>query len=447
MNPERASIRIFLGLTEVSGFFSRLQSGFQQIGVDAVHVSLHAHRFDYASGATMPLLGRLAQWAVRQRVGAVADGRLSRHLWIIPVVVTRLMLFIWAIWRFDVFIMGAGSSFFGLRELPLLKWLGKTVIYTLHGTDARPPYIDGFFSPADYGLTPTVSRTENQAAVLAEAHSVVTETRLNFVRKVERHASFVLCAPSYAQFLSRPFVNFYAIGLPTEVPFGINTTIQPVRDTVRILHAPSHAAGKGTTEIRGVINRLKDSGLAIDYEEISGRPNIEVFEAITRCDLVIDQFYADTPMAAFPAEAAAMGRPAVVGGYFSDRAKEEITTAFLPPSAFCLPNNMDDTVARMLQEPDERRRLGEAAKGFVSNEWSSVKVAERMFELLRKVPDGWILDPLKLEYIRGIGLSENQARANVAAMIELKGVASLGLRHKPDLERRFVEFAAGQDMR
>jgi glycosyltransferase involved in cell wall biosynthesis len=366
----------------------------------------------------------------------------------VPVLFTRVMLFLWALNRFDVFIMGAGSSFFGLRELPILRTMNKRVIYTLHGTDARPPYIDGFFDPHDYGLSAPAALTGNEdpkdrARRLVEAHSTVVQRRLKLVQDIERYASYVICGPSYAQFLSRPFVNFYAIGLPTEVPTGVKEVPNALAcgAALRVLHAPSNTVGKGTADIRRVVAELINRGISIEYEEISGKKNIEVYQAIARSDIVIDQYYSDSPMATFAAEAGALGKPAVVGGYFSQMASEEISDAFLPPSAYCLPNDLADTVASLALNLERREELGLQARRHVREAWAPVKVAERMLQVLNQPPENWIIDPQRLEYILGIGLSEVQARENVAALIRARGVAALGLSHKPELEQRFVSFA------
>lgn len=446
-------MRILLGLTEVSGFFARLQSGFSELGVEAVHISLQGHRFAYSKASSQPRFVRWARWAVSKRLLAIQVSRWHGMLWFPPVIATRLFLFIWAAIRFDIFIMGAGSSFFGMRELPLLRLLGKIVIYTLHGTDARPPYIDGFFDPAQYGLQPSdspivASDPRYRAERFAEAHAVVTARRCRLVRKVERYASVVVCAPNYAQFLSRPFVNFYAVGLPTALPSGFRSP-PPQRSEsgrARVLHAPSHVAGKGTAQIRKIIAELQARGLAIEYVEVSGRPNAEVFLEIAQSDFVVDQFYGDSPMAAFAAEAGMLGKPAVVGGYFAAKAMEEITSEFMPPSAFCLPEQLGETIARLARDPDERRQLGADANAFVSTRWAPACVAERFLRLIDSdVPQEWIIEPSRLSYLQGIGLSEDQARANMAALIDRYGYEALGLEHKPVLQDLFIAFARGAE--
>ena len=55
-----------------------------------------------------------------------------------------------------------------------------------------------------------------------------------------------------------------------------------------------------------------NEGLPLEYVEIVGQPNDIVLAEIARSAFVIDQLYSDTPMAGFAAEAARLGKPAIV---------------------------------------------------------------------------------------------------------------------------------------
>ena len=444
-------MRILLGLTEVSGFFARLKQGFDELGVEAVHISLQSHRFSYSGEAKMPRIVVWARYCVGKRLAAAQSSALWRAFWFMAVIVTRLLLLAWALARFDVFILGAGSSFFSFRELPLLRLLGKKVIYTLHGTDARPPYIDGFFDPSQYDLPVntihdlTLETPRERAERFALAHTAIARRRRQQVQAIERNATAVLCGPSYSHFLTKPFVNFYAVGIPTSASqwnqISSKTPLEQGR--VRILHAPSELRGKGTHEIRNAIATLQIRALPIDYIEISGRPNVEVMTEITRCDLVIDQLYSDTPMAGFAAEAGLLGIPAVVGGYYSASVRDHVPADQMPPTAFCHPDKLVSVVTALVVDPVARAQLGAAAQRHVTEQWGPKDVAERFLRILDEVPPDWLIDPRQVTYLNGIGLSEEQARANVAAMISRGGVASLQLQHRPDLEYMFETFAKG----
>jgi hypothetical protein len=433
--------RILVGITEVSGYFSRLRQGLLEIGVDAVHVTVSAHQFGYEADPA-PWVVAWSRRAVARRIAAARASRMRAALYLVELVASRSMLLVWALYRFDVFILGAGSSFFALRELALLRLLGKRVIYTLHGTDARPPYIDGFFPPLREALN---GHWEDQAKADRILDDLASETarRISFIRRLERYADVVICGPSYGHFLSRPFVNFYAIGLPTPTQdLGCSAARTGTNSTkTTILHAPSQVAGKGTALIREIIGRLQHDGYSVEYREISGRPNHEVMAALREADLVIDQTWSDTPMAGLAAEAAANGCPTLVGGYFSAMVGDTVPEKWLPPTIFVAPEELDVTLRRLVADPRELNRLGEVARDYVANQWAQRAVAAKMLQLVQEVPSEWLVLPASCTYLEGCGLTREQARLTIRRLIDRHGIEALGLSHAPALQQAFVSFA------
>lgn len=443
-------MRVFLGLTEVSGYFSRLREGLEDLGVECVHVSLQPHKFGYSGGQHSSFFPSFACASVRWRLHASNRGLLIRASLLALTVLSRLLLFIWAIGRFDVFVLGAGSSFFRFLELPLLRFFGKRVVYTLHGTDARPPYIDGFFQPEHYELRqdPTEEAKStmsiNRLAHMVEAHIRIAARRRRQVRQIERHAHVVICGPSYSHFLTQPFVSFYSVGIPLEFQNQVRRK-EYSHDKVRILHAPSYAPGKGTDQIRAIMAALEAQGLSIEYREITGRPNSEVLAEIERSDLVVDQLYSDTPMAMFAAEAASLGKPAVVGGYYSQVMRSHLPKEQIPPTVFCHPDELKETTAMLIKDHERRHKFGDDARNFVLEKWSARSVAKRFLRLFEGAPPSeWVIDPMQVLYLQGCGLSEKQTKLNVAAVIQSGGVKALQLSDKPDLEKLFFEFAKSE---
>lgn len=438
------SLRIFLGITEVSGYFSRLKQGFQGLGVEAMHVSVHAHQFGYEAGP-VPWIVAWSRRAVARRAAAAGASRLLSAFALANVIVSRSALLAWALSRFDVFILGAGSSFFALRELALLRWLGKRVIYTLHGTDARPPYIDGFFPALRQALDDQWQDSATADRALDELAAEVAR-RVRFLRRLERYADIIVCGPSYGHFLSRSFVNFYAIGLPTPLPGPQSSASQAgaASSATVVLHAPSQTAGKGTAQIRDIVNRLQHEGMFIDYREISGRPNHEVMAALREADVVIDQAWSDTPMAGLAAEAAANGCPALVGGYFSALMGEAVPELWRPPTTFVVPEQLEEALRRLAADPQELARLGEVAHEYVAAQWSQGAVAAKMLQLVWEVPQDWLVAPASCPYLEGCGLTREQARSTVRRLIDRHGVGSLGLSHAPALQKAFADFARAE---
>lgn len=448
-------MRVFLGLTEVSGYYTWLEKGFRELGVDAQLVSLYQHPFGYGTQRTEPGVLKLARLAVRRRVQALDQGRSAfvRAFWLAAVTSTRTLLFLWALVRFDTFVFSCGTTFFRYRELPILRLLGKRIIHYFHGNDSRPAYIDGFCEssflpdrrPTDTPYVGFIGEGEPEEETLRRtvAYIRATEARRASVAQIERFADVVISSPSYAHFHSRSFVQRVIIGRPS-VPEDAKSA--PARrhgdGPVRVLHSPSVPEGKGTPRIREAIAALKSRGLNIDYVEMTGKPNREVLAEIARCDFVIDQLYSDLPIAGFSTEAAAFGKAAVIGGYYCEQIADDLQSRFIPPALFCHPDGIAEAIEKLVVDVKFRTELGDRAREFVLGNWTASKVAARFVRLIEgDIPEDWLFDPGRIRYLHGMGLSERRAKSIVAAVVRHGGPQALGLTEKPGLEQMFLEFA------
>lgn len=301
----------------------------------------------------------------------------------------------------------------------------------------RPPpaYLSGGAARAD--------GPQGISAVIAESRR-----RKARVELAERYADWIVALPASAHFHSRPFVNFLRLGIPfaaaEDEPEGERAAHPFAGSGVRILHAPSDPVFKGSPVIRRCIDSLRAEGHAIDYAEVTGRPHREVVEAIRACDLVVDSVYSDTPMAVLATEAAFFGKPTVITGYFAACIREELAADLIPPTAFDVPDELIATVRRLVVDERERRRLGDLARRFVREQWAPERVAERLMRLIDDdVPPDWVVTPSDLRYVHGWGLSEDDARKAVKAVLEAGGPSSLLLDHEPPMRERVIRFAEG----
>ncbi len=434
--------RIFLGLTEVSGYYAQLRKGFAELGIECVHIPIQAHRFAYDEAQDMGWPARLARFFVKSRVSVPEAARWRRRAWLVPVTITRVILFIWAVRRFDVFIMGGGSSFFRFWDLPVLRWLGRRVIYVLHGTDARPAYLDGSFYQERHAAT---RQSDLDPPPLddefIDAYVAATTIRHRDVRWIERHAETVVCGPGFAQLLDKPFVNFAAIGIPFSPPDTRLPKPRPPDGRVRILHATSDMVGRGTRITRGLIEELVGRGLPIDFIVMTGQPHLRVLEELQACDFVVDGQWADTPMAGFATESARFGKPVVMGGYYAANVRRDMPPETIPPTCFTTPDQMQATIERLVMDAEYRRQVGEDMRRFVLEAWTPKSVAAKYLQLLEgSAPASWWNDPHRNLYHLGGGLSGDRIRAIVRAIVARYGERALLLEHNPALRGMLMAF-------
>lgn len=422
-----ASPRIFVGLTEIAGFYGNLAAGLRAAGARATFVDLATHPFGYPPGDRRWIV-RLVRRAYQRRLEASGGFFGWTVLWKGIYALARLALLIWAVRGHDAFIFGSRTSFFQLRELPLLRWLGKSVVFVFTGSDARPPYIDG----AD--MDPALGRSIDDCIRL-------TRAKKRQIAQIERWSTVVVSHALYLHLFERPAAGFEILGLaqPLLATYPALEP-EPPEPLIRIVHSPSNPSVKGSELVRIAVDRLIAEGLPLELIEIRNLPNRLVHEELRRCHFVIDQLYSDVPMSAFSAEAARYGKPAVVGSYGWDEIGRLIPDGHRAPVEQCHPDEIGSAVRRLATDPTHRRSLGHEARRFVE-EWAGEAVARRYLRLLAgERPPAWMEDPSAVRYVHGVGLSESRARETVAAVIRKGGIGALQINDKPALEAAFQQF-------
>ena len=435
-------MKVFIGPHEIAGYYTNLAKGFRSIGVDCDFITYNPHSFDYGGESASPLLLRFSRFCIEYQYRIkYSPSRIRSLLSFLGKIGGKLSRFIWAllaIFKYDVFIFGFGHSLLSRNlDLYILRFLGKRVIsFIAHGSESRPPYIDGFYQSKNGKIQPSLDRLIK-----------LTLQNSSKTKRIERLSNVIVGAPfATSHFLRGKCVNFFALGLPLDEKShakehnrGPNSR---ERKEIRILHCPSHPAAKGTTIVEEAIRNLTQRGYKINFLLIHGKPHADVIHEIKRCDFVVDQVYCDTPMAGFATEAAWFGKPAVVGGYGFDYLKTYVPEGMWPPSKTCHPDKIENAIESLIVNKVERQKLGEQAHKFVHERWNAIKVAKKFLRLIQDdIPHEWWLDSNDICYLAGIGQPIDRTKENIRKMVEQYGVESLQLSHRPDLEQAFLDFA------
>lgn len=418
-------MRIFMGFTEIAGFYKHLKLGFQEKGFKCTFVDLNGSRFQYNGDDTPNLLIKWLKWLYKRNSRSFTDKILKQLWW--P---SKALVFLWALFNYDVFIFGYNSSLLRFYDFPILKFFGKKIICQFHGSDSRPAYIDGAIMAS--GL------------VNIEQCIKMTYQKKQIIKKIDKYADIIINSPTQGHFHERPFVLWPFVGLPYE---DIAKGHSPSRkydnnNEIRIVHAPSAPEAKGTKEINKIIDKLKNKGYKISFLQIIGRPNSEVLDELAECDFVVDQLYSDCHMPGLATEAACFGKPTVVGSYAIDVWQNLIPQNKIPPTYFCHPDEFEEAVEKLINDEQYRSELGNRANKFVRTEWSVAKVIESYLRLIKgDIPENWMYKPDNIQYFHGLGLPEDRVKAIIREVIEQGGIEALQLSDKPELEKFFKEFA------
>jgi glycosyltransferase involved in cell wall biosynthesis len=423
----RVKHRVFIGFGDICGYYSQLEQGLLELGVECTLVNAYPDR-DYERSTRPIVIGRLVESLGRRRAEA-PRGSLRRHAWSALQAVSMAVLLAQAVFAFDTFIFSGGTTFFFQRDLRLLKLFKKKVIVVFHGTDSRPPYLN--------------------AAVVGTAGDVdvpgcLAETRItkDRVRRVDKYADIVVNHSMNAHFHERPIINWLHIGIPFRLSHAPRRPVSD-RNEVHIVHAPTRPGPKGTPQIEQAISRLQARGHRIRFTKLVGRTPDEVLAAIADCDFVVDELFSDTTMASFATEAAAFGKPAVVGLEGFEKLRRYTSNDAIPPAAVCRADQVEATIEKLVVDPEYRIAIGQQARRFLEDRWSVRQVAERFVRLMaHDIPDHWWFDPRQLDYLHGWGLTDRRAREVLRTLIAARGVGVLALQDKPRLEQMCIQFAS-----
>jgi hypothetical protein len=414
------SHRISIGPGEVAGYFSKLKAGFEALGIESEHFAFSSNKLEYEESDYFLRTAFIKADKLRS-----SNNTLLKALGKAFVFTSRAIVFIYAFLRCDAFIFSGFNSFFCFYELPLLKLFGKRILVVYLGSDARPPIFSGKHLDDKSGAT-----TPEQ--MYWEAKSMVGK-----IKRVEKYADVIVNHTATSQYFSKPFARINALGTPARSTTVPNKNARRRNDNaIRILHAPSRPLAKGSLFFKQIIKELQEEGYRISYVELIGVPNSTVLEALSECDLVLDELYSDAPMAMLAAEAATFAKPVVVGGYYANHYREDNPDIEPPPSLYVQPENIKTALKQLMDDIDYRLSIGAHAQQFVSERWNITKVAGNYLKLISGThPADWMSSPGALAYYWGWGLSKENWLKQVNQYVDLMGERALFLDHYPRLKQ------------
>ena len=417
--------KVLIGLSEVAGHYKGLKLGFERLGIKCTFVNFSEHPFSFDADDKI--------WPVRwvQKVDAnrrVLNSRGARVLMALLQGVLQGILFLRVLPGHNVFIYCANRNFIGFLDLFILRFLGKKIIYQMHGCDSRAPYIDGAYNEAD----------------LLPDSSLYRLTRIKkFILKItETFANVVVNVPPQAHLCEKEYINWLYVGLccyPLDYEVAeLSAMNEPGK--LRIVHSPSKPGAKGTPIIRNAVKRLEQRGISVDYIELIGVSNKKVIEEVRRADLVIDQIYADYAMPGFATEAAWQGKPVLICGYAVDFWAKWMKKEDLPPTHYCHPDNFEDELFRLASDSNLRDTVGKRMYEYVSSNWRPEQIAANYLKVLDSPPKHWWLDPKDNDYINGCAISEERLKFRLSNYLNHYGVKGLQLDDKHELVKEIYRF-------
>jgi len=168
------------------------------------------------------------------------------------------------------------------------------------------------------------------------------------------------------------------------IPPGIDlSAIEPAppsdRDRPVVVHAPSSRRRKGTEAVVAACAELR-----VELEIVEGLDHREAFERYRKADIVVDQLNAGW-YGVFAIEAMALGKPVVT--FLHDEAVRRTEEAFgvEVPAVSATTETLVDRLRPLVEDGDERRRVGSASRSYVERVHDADAVADRLLDVYARL--------------------------------------------------------------
>lgn len=320
----------------------RLMQAERTLGLASDMVDFSPNYLRYSEEGAIDLSGRSTAAKARARLGALLR----------------------AAPRYDVFHYNAGAPIIPVRarghvanEVGLLKRLGKIVVVTWQGCDARPR---------------SACRCERAECIRDDPWRPLEREAM--LRHADR--AFFL-NPDLAQWLpGARFMPYANVDV-----HAIEEQPMPERERFVVAHAPTNRLVKGTDDVVAAVEQLRSEGLSVELDLIEGMPNEQALRRFAAADVIVDQLVLGW-YGGLAVECMAMGRPVVCH-------IDEVTNPFGErlPIVRAQAQNLASVLRELAGDPERRRGLGRAGREFAIAEHSPLTIARRCYEGLIPLPD------------------------------------------------------------
>jgi glycosyltransferase involved in cell wall biosynthesis len=293
------------------------------------------------------------------------------------------LFFMRALRRYDVFhfffdgglLVRTPFSFF---ELPILRLLGKKIVFMPYGSDAFA--FDAIANPLWRGGLMI------EYALLGNWTGRVQAR----VRRMTKYADVVVGSVVHIACLPRWDV-LPVTAYPIDV--GAIDPVAPSREgPIRIVHSSNHRGAKGTDFLIAAVEELRAEGYDLELDVIERVTNTEAVARMAAADIYVDQLLFGYAMAAL--EAMALGKVVISGledtpDYTVFRRYSYLGECPIVPAS---PETIIPVLRDLIADRDRWPAIGEASRGYVAR-WHSYEAAAELYgAIYRRVWSGEDVD-------------------------------------------------------
>lgn len=244
------------------------------------------------------------------------------------------------------------------------KLRGKRIVTEFFGSDVRLPETEAkrnFYYVNSYNESEAANRKRLRAwSELTDGEAIFPDHTFNI-------------------FLEQYFDRIHVVGQRVDCSRYAPSYPDPEPRRIRVMHAPSQQAFKGTVHVERAAENLKRKGLEFDYVRVTGLSNAEAMELYKTADLIVDQLCGGAH-GVFACEAMALGKPVIC--YILS----ELVAGY--PEGFPIINANPDTIESVLEEwilsPRRLHETGRKSRAYAERVHDAGRIAADLIRIYRK---------------------------------------------------------------
>ncbi len=254
--------------------------------------------------------------------------------------------FISALSKYNVFHFHFGHSILNNFDLPFYKLFNKKFFFEFHGSDLR-----------DYRkyceITGTPYEAENE-----------TSPKLHKRNRTicKKATGIIVHDDELIKYLPEERSDLYVVPLRMDVSKFDVAYPELSNETIRIVHAPSTRAGKGTKYVLEAFEELKKVYNNIELVLVEGKTQKEAFEIYKTADIIVDQLFTGT-YGVFAIESMAMGKPVIT---CISKEMEELLPEDLPVVSADI-HSIKDKLEMLIKDSKLRHDIGVRSREYTEN--------------------------------------------------------------------------------
>lgn len=341
--------KILIGFSNTAGLSSRYKKAFQEIGYVTDFYSYSRHPYGFSSHKML------------RKYNNKLLSYISSSIYCLKFLI-----------KYDYFILISGAHLFNnFFDLKLYRFFGKKTMVVFTGCDIQQPELIKANKSIIYSSCHNCPE-EYMKFVQCEPLKKIVQTRL-----IEKYFDVILCHFLNSDSLERQYHHIFVPIDTEELSKYINKTKNKIPI---ILHAPSNLQYKGTSYLKIAVEQLKNEGYVFEFRLIQNVPIEQLYEEISKSDLVVDQliqgWYGLLPM-----ETMAMNKPVIC--YM----REELLS-ILPndcPIINANPETIYYVLKFCLENKDYLLERGKAGKEYVERYHNSKDIAKSLISYFDEV--------------------------------------------------------------